>query len=90
VAAVRQLTNGAYLVEVSDAELALIMTALEQTQRVWRFGIEVLDGADQDTDGRRVRNTRLRREVGALALREASLSSLQRALAAAEPSEKVA
>jgi hypothetical protein len=90
VAAVRQQTNGAYLVEVSEAELAMIMTALEQTQRVWHFGIEVLDGADQDTDGPRVRNTRLRREVGALALREASLRSLQRALATAEPGEKAA
>ena len=40
MATVRQLTNGGYLVEISETELALIKTALEQTERVSRFGIE--------------------------------------------------
>ena len=90
VAAVSPLTNGGYLVEISETELELIKTALEQTERVARFGMEVLDGADPARDVRRVGNTRLRREVHALALREASLRSLQRGLAEAEPGEKVA
>ncbi len=90
VAAVSPLANGGYLVEISETELELIKTALEQTERVARFGIKVLNGADPATDGRRVENTRLRREVHALALREASLRSLQRALSVAEPGELVA
>lgn len=90
MAAARPLTNGGYLIEVSETELELIKTALEQSERVARFGIEVLDGADPAIDGRRVGNTRLRREIHALALREVSLGTLQRALAEAEPGEKAA
>jgi hypothetical protein len=90
VATVRRLTNGRYLVEISETELALIKAALEQNERVLRFGIEVMDGADQAADGRLVGNTRLRRELLALALREASLRSLQTAFAEPEPGEEVA
>jgi hypothetical protein len=90
VAAVTQQANGGYLVELSETELALIKTALEQAERVSRFGVEVLDRADRATDGRPVRGNRLRREVRALALREASIRSLHRALAEAEPGEEVA
>lgn len=90
MAAATQQASGGYLVELSESELALIRTALEQTERVSRFSIEVLDGADRATDGGRVRGSRLRREVKALALQEASLRSLQRALAEPEPGEEVA
>ena len=86
----RLLTSGEYLVQVSETELALIKTALEQTERVSRFGMEALDGADQDRHGRRVENTRLRREIAALAMREASLRSLQESMAEAERGEEVA
>lgn len=55
-----------------------------------RFSIEVMDGAGQAADGRLVGNTRLRRELLALALREASLRSLQRAFAEPEAGEEVA
>ena len=90
VAAVRQLTSGEYLIQVSEAELALIKTALEQTERVSRFGMQALDGADQDRHGRRVENTRLRREIEALAMREASVRSLQETMAEVERGEEVA
>jgi hypothetical protein len=90
MAAMRQLTSGGYLVKVSETELALIKTALEQTERVSRFGMEVLDGADQDRHGRRVENTRLRRQIEALAMREASLRSLQETMAEAYRCEEVA
>ncbi len=90
MAAVRQLTSGGYLVQVSETELALIKTALEQTGRVSRFGMEVLDGADQDRHGRRAENARLRREIEALAIREASLRSLHETMAEAELGEEVA
>ncbi len=90
VAEVRQLTNRRYLVEVSETELALIKAALEQTERVARLGIEVLEQTHRAADSRQVENIRLSREVQALALRGASLRSLRTALAEAEPGEKVA
>jgi hypothetical protein len=90
VVAVRQLTNGGYLFEVSETELGLIKAALEQTERVSRFGIEVLEGAHKPKDGRRSENTRLRREIDGLAVREASLRSLHATIAAAAPGEEVA
>jgi hypothetical protein len=43
--------------------------------------MEALDGADQDRHGKRMENTRLRREIEALAMREASLRSLQETMA---------
>ena len=90
MAAVRQLTSGGYLVQVNETELALIKTALEQTGRVSRFGMEVLDGTDQDMRGRRAENARLRREIEALAIREASLRSLHETMAEPERGEEVA
>ena len=86
----RQLTSGEYLIQVCEAELALIKTALEQTERVSRFGMEALDGADQDRHGPRAENTRLRRAIEALVMREASLRSLQETMAEAERGEEVA
>jgi hypothetical protein len=53
-------------------------TALETTERVSRFGMEVLDKADQAMDGRRPDTVRLRREIEALAIREASVRSLRK------------
>jgi hypothetical protein len=90
VAAVRQLASGGYLVQLSEPELALIKTALEQTERGSRFAIEGLDRPGQATDGRRTKNTRLRREIEALAMREASLRVLQEAMAELQPGEEVA
>lgn len=90
MAVVRQLTSGGYLVQVSETELVLIKTALKQTQRVSRFGMDLLDGADHDRHRRPVDNTRLRREIEALAIREASLRSLHETMAEAGPGEKVA
>jgi hypothetical protein len=90
VAAVRPLASGGYLVKVSETELALIKTALEQTERVSRFGMELLDAADHDRHGRRVENTRLRREIEALAIREASLRSLHETMAETQRGDEVA
>lgn len=90
MATIRHLTSGRYSVEVNETELALIKTALKQTERVGRFGIEVLDGADQAAGGGRPDNSRLRREIEALARREASLRSLQETMAAAEGGEEAA
>jgi hypothetical protein len=90
MAAVRQLTSDGYLLQVSETELALIKTALEQTGRMSHFGIEVLDEADHFKHGRRAQNTRLRREIEALAIREASLRSLHETMAEAKSAEKVA
>lgn len=90
MAAVTQLTGGGYLVQVSETELALIKTALEQTGRVSHFGMEILDEADHYKHGRRAQNTRLRREIEALAIREALLRSLHENMAAAQSGEKVA
>jgi hypothetical protein len=43
MAAMRRLTSGGHLVKVSETELALIKTALEQTERLLRFAMEILD-----------------------------------------------
>jgi hypothetical protein len=59
MATIRQLTSGGYSVKVNGTELSLITTELEQTGRVSRFGIEVLNAADQAIDG-----ARLAREIG--------------------------
>jgi hypothetical protein len=87
LATARQLANGEYSVHVTEAELSLMKTALETTERVSRFGMEVLDKADRAMDGRRSDNVRLRREIEALAMREASVRSLRKTMAAAEHGE---
>jgi hypothetical protein len=81
VATLRQGTSGGYSIQVSEAELSLIKMALKQAERMSRFGMDVLDEADQSMDRRRLDRRLLRREIEALAIREASLRSLQKAIA---------
>ena len=80
VARVRQLSGGGYQVTMTGTELALIKTALDEAERVSRFGIEVLDDVDNGGDGQPAMNSRLRQEIDNLAMREASLRSLQKAM----------
>jgi hypothetical protein len=81
VASVKQLASGGYRVMVTGSELSLIRSALDEAERVSRFGIEVLDEADRSRDGERSVDSRLVREIDALAMREASLRSLQKTMA---------
>jgi hypothetical protein len=81
VASVKQLTSGGYRVTVTGSELSLIRSALDEAERVSRFGIEVLDEADRSRDGQHSADSRLVREIDALAMREASLRSLQKTMA---------
>lgn len=80
MARVRQLTGGGYQVTMTGTELALIKGALDEAERVSRFGIEVLDEADHARDAEPSENSKLRREIEALAMREASLRSLQKTM----------
>ena len=73
VARVRQLTGGGYQMTMTGTELALIKNALDEAERVSRFGMEVLDEVDTGRDGEASENSRLRREIDSLAMREASL-----------------
>jgi hypothetical protein len=77
VASVRELTGGGYQVSVNRVELALLRSALDEAERVSRFGMEVLDGVDRSQDGASSEDSRLLREMDALAMREAMLRSLQ-------------
>jgi hypothetical protein len=65
---------------MTGTELALIKNALNEAERVSRFGIEVLDEADHAKDAEPAENSRLRLEIDALAMREASLRSLQKTM----------
>ena len=85
----RQLTSGGYQVTMTGTELALIKGALDEAERVSRFGIEVLDEADHARDAEPSENSRLRREIEALAMREASLRSLQKTMSEVEGSQLV-
>ena len=80
VARVRQLTRGGFQVTMTGTELELIKNALDEAERVSRFGIEVLDGVDNSGDGEPAMNSRLRQEIDNLAMREASLRSLQKTM----------
>jgi hypothetical protein len=80
VARVRQLTGGGYEVLITETELALIKTALNEAERMSRFGIDVLGEADHARDAEPSENSRLRREIEALVMREASLRSLQKTM----------
>jgi hypothetical protein len=80
VARVSELTGDRYQVMVTATEFALMKNALGEAERVSRFGMEVLDDVDTSRDSALVENSRLRREIEALALREASLRSLQKTM----------
>ena len=80
MARVRQLTGGGYQMTMTGTELALIKNALDEAERVSRFGMEVLDEVDTGRDGEASENSRLRREIDSLAMREASLRSLQKTM----------
>jgi|SRR5215472_5146436 len=80
VATVRQQASGGYQVTVTETEFALIKSALAEAERVSRFAIEVLDEADQARDAEPAENSRLRREIEDLAMREASLKWLQKTM----------
>jgi hypothetical protein len=90
VATVKELTSGGYQLTVSGTELALLRSALDEAERVSRFGIEVLDGVDRSQDSESSEDSRLLREIDALAMREASLSWLQKAMAEVEGGGKLA
>jgi hypothetical protein len=81
VATVKQLTASRYQVTMTGTELALMRNALHEAERVSRFGIEVLDDVDNNPDAEPSENGRLRREIGALAMREISLKELQETMA---------
>jgi len=81
VASVRELPGSQYLVMMSGTELALVKDALDEAERVSRFGVQVLDEVDNSRDGEPFGNGRLRQEIDELAMREASLRSLQKTMA---------
>jgi hypothetical protein len=74
---VKQLTASRYQVTMTGTELALVKNALAEAVRVSRFGMAVLADVDNSRDAEPSQNSRLRQEVEALAMREASLRSLQ-------------
>ena len=84
----RQRTSGAYSLQLSETEFSLIKTALKQAERVTRFEIDVLDEAGQAMDGEHLDRPRLRRDIEALARREASLRSLHEAIAETDRGEE--
>jgi len=90
VATVKELASGGYQVMVSESEFALIRTALAEAERVSRFGIEVLDEAGRSGEGELPVNGRLVQEIDVLAMREASLRSLQKTMAEVERGGRLA
>jgi hypothetical protein len=90
VARVRQLTGGGYQVTMTGTELALIKTTLDHAERVSRFGIEVLDGADQARDAEPSESRLIRQEIDALAMLEASLKSLRKTMSETDSGGKSA
>ena len=90
MASVRQLTGSKYQVMVSGTELALIRAALDEAERVSRFGMEVLDEVDISRDGESYDNSRLRHEIDGLAMREASLRSLRKTISEIDRGGKLA
>ena len=81
MATVRELSPSQYQVIVTGTELALVRAALDEAERVSRFGVEVLDEVDNSRDGETMANSRLREQIDALAMREASLRSLRKTMA---------
>jgi DNA repair exonuclease SbcCD ATPase subunit len=91
VATVKQLTASRYQVTMTESELVLVKNALAEAERVSRFGMEVLEDVDKSPRAAKPsENSRLRREIEALAMREASLRSLQKTMAEVDPRAKPA
>jgi hypothetical protein len=90
VARVRELTGGGYQVTMTGTELTLVKTALDEAERVSRFGMEVLDDVDNSRDAEPTVNSRLRQEIDNLAMREASLRSLQKTMSEVDHGSKPA
>lgn len=81
VATVKQLTASRYQITMTETELALVKNALTEAEQVARFGMGVLDDVDNSPATEVSGNSRLRREIETLAMREASLRSLQKTMA---------
>jgi hypothetical protein len=90
VATVKQLTASRYQVTMTETELVLVTNALAEAERVSRFGMEVLDDVDKSTGAEPPQNSRLRREIEGLAMRETSLRSLQKTMAEVDRGGKLA
>ena len=90
VATVKQLTASRYQVTMTGTELALVKNALAEAERVSRFGMEVLDDVDNSPGAEPSEDSRLRQEIEALAMREASLRSLLKTMAEVDRGGKVA
>ena len=90
MATVKELTSGGYQVTVNGTELALLRSALDEAERVSRFGIEVLDGVDRSREGASSEDSPLLREIDALAMREASFRSLQKTMAEIDSARRLA
>jgi hypothetical protein len=90
VATMQQLTSGGYQITVTRTELALLRSAMDEAERVSRFGIEVLDGVDRGRDGQSREDDRLLRVIDGLAMREASLRSLQKTMAETDSGGRLA
>jgi DNA repair exonuclease SbcCD ATPase subunit len=90
VATVKQLTASRYQITMTETELVFVKNALAEAERVTRFGAEVLDDVDRSPGAEPSENSRLRREIEALAMREASLRSLQKTMAEVDPRGKPA
>jgi hypothetical protein len=90
VATVKQLTASRYQITMTETELVLVKNALAEAERVSRFGMEVLDDVDKSPGAEPSENSRLRREIEALAMREASLRSLQKTMAEVDSGGKLA
>jgi hypothetical protein len=80
VATVKQIPGSEHRITVTGTELALVQNALDEAERVSRFGMEVLDDVDNSRDAEPAMNSRLRQEIDNLAMREASLRSLQKTM----------
>jgi hypothetical protein len=80
VATVKQLTASKYQVTVTGTELALMRNALHEAERVSRFGKQVLDDVGKSPEAEPSENSRLRREIDVLAMREISLRLLQKTM----------
>jgi hypothetical protein len=80
VATVKQLAASRYQITMTETELVLVKNALAGAERASRFGMAVLDDVDTSPGAEPSEDSRLRREIEALAMREASLRSLQKTM----------